>query len=1193
MRRVALPILLLLTACQRELELPKEPDPAPPVEPFDVDPPIAQAAPGEPVTMELVGGTPPFAFEPTVIALGAAEAEAAIERLEFEGGASAWIDGRSLFYEAPKDRGDFDQELPLVDATGVEVTAKIHVGSPLRIVPTYAFVNASGRVAISATGGKPPYAFVVDDKLGAVAGDPLEVARSTWLQEKDAVCEPTGEPITTAEAGGTLMLASSQGTSVVTVTDALQAVQTAELVRGSPLRVLPSQVPELSPGGAQFFEVVGGDPAYHHWLSGPGLDGVVSLDDAPVLPAGMSWADGLLSLEDDFQLPGGAASATYVLEAEGWSVAAACPRVDAVHRRARAEITISVPPPPPRTELTVVSPVAVEVGQSVQLVAQGGVAPIEFSFARRQNFSGGAVTSGGAYVAGPTPAAVDHVEVVDGEGTLRTIEVRVVDSGLPASRWLPDWDLAQGRDEHALPAYERLLVAGGLAFQRDDDGLLSVRDAPEGQVLALADVNGDGLTDLFVQSRGPALGIQLYVGTPGGDFVWSGGGVVATAIGAVAPRAGAGGPPRFLVTDVSLQGGGPTCAAAWLTLRELITGSAPTSCAIGPGTMWGRSPSILALGPGRVAIVGADVILADVADDGSLTTVRRCDALSEQHDSLDAVPVDLDADGNLDVARLVRNTDGAEWVRTCMYAGTDVQYEALRRGQTLFAGGEDALGGGRVLLASAVEEGFDRPSLLRYAVSEASPPAFEATPLELEVSIVGAGDLDGDGRSDLVVAGQDASLRLLLGDPDGGFGRTPRVRVGPRGRYDYALTDLDGDGADDVVASSNGFQSVWAGTRSDGRPALAFVGDTAGEGLQALGEGIDWDGHGARELLGFRGDFSAVSVAYDPLSGGLRPAEALDLLVNIQTVGRPRVFSPGQGAAELLFMPLLGANEEATGFVLLGRDEAGDLVERQHVAFPDGRLLQGDRLLVEDVTGDGRPDLVASGAVTVEGGLAAPREGLWIGRGAGEGGTFAFPSELAAFDSWQVAAPDAGGTTRRLLADPVRHLVYKFWEADDGRNPRFVKLQVFLADTPGVAPAAPIDLLLDQGVTTSLQGAAPAIVDLGRVTDAPEPRALLELLLPAVRGGSGQANALVVFPLGDDGRPREPLNQHARTLRLAAEGVSARWMLLRSEAGALPDLVVSVQPSATSVAPELLMLRNSFTPWEFQPGTSAPPPFAP
>jgi hypothetical protein len=63
------------------------------------------------------------------------------------------------------------------------------------------------------------------------------------------------------------------------------------------------------------------------------------------------------------------------------------------------------------------------------------------------------------------------------------------------------------------------------------------------------------------------------------------------------------------------------------------------------------------------------------------------------------------------------------------------------------------------------------------------------------------GDLDGDGRTDLVAGRKNGGLEAFLQTEDGSFYRERGNELGGVGRaFDIRLLDLDGDGRDDIVA---------------------------------------------------------------------------------------------------------------------------------------------------------------------------------------------------------------------------------------------------------------------------------------------------------------------------------------------------------------------------------------------------------
>lgn len=83
------------------------------------------------------------------------------------------------------------------------------------------------------------------------------------------------------------------------------------------------------------------------------------------------------------------------------------------------------------------------------------------------------------------------------------------------------------------------------------------------------------------------------------------------------------------------------------------------------------------------------------------------------------------------------------------------------------------------------------------------------------VTALGTGDLDGDGRADLVASTATGDVRVFLGDGEGGFHREEAGPVeepsGCRG-YHVRLADLDSDGRDEIVASFAGDSCPGAGS---------------------------------------------------------------------------------------------------------------------------------------------------------------------------------------------------------------------------------------------------------------------------------------------------------------------------------------------------------------------------------------------
>lgn len=327
-----------------------------------------------------------------------------------------------------------------------------------------------------------------------------------------------------------------------------------------------------------------------------------------------------------------------------------------------------------------------------------------------------------------------------------------------------------------------------------------------------------------------------------------------------------------------------------------------------------------------------------------------------------------------------------------------------------------------VLLAGRAQD--SRP---RDGVSADTLPAFDRA-LYLEPkgetsANVSAGDLNGDGHLDLVLAkGRHWPLvdRVLLGDGTGRF--RSAYDLGPASDRSYSglLVDLDGDGDLDVVISNDSpdpkrvylndgkgrFHQGSTYGRPDWPTRNATVADLDGDGDQDIIAANRGDSASANYICFNRGDgrFDAECVAFsrEPATtiaaGDFNGDGMTDLVVPYRDRGQSRVYLAGpkgtySGARTLPFGP-----PDATIRVANAADLSGDGL-LDIVAIDDGKrtttVYLGQRdgkfsggtvigdttvmpyaLATADVNGDGRIDIVV-------GNVEAPSV-VWLNDGTGQ-----------------------------------------------------------------------------------------------------------------------------------------------------------------------------------------------------------------
>lgn len=213
--------------------------------------------------------------------------------------------------------------------------------------------------------------------------------------------------------------------------------------------------------------------------------------------------------------------------------------------------------------------------------------------------------------------------------------------------------------------------------------------------------------------------------------------------------------------------------------------------------------------------------------------------------------------------------------------------------------------------------------------------------------LVAVGDLNRDGRPDLVVAAQPPdALTVLLNRGDGSFAAQPAfvISPAPAAPPEGSVGDVDGDGTPDLYWSDGATLSALHGN-GDGTFASAPVTTTFANAGQL--QTADLDGDGVIDVVA-AGPSAAFAVFLNDGKGRFpsrgntysSPAGMTGwFLVDWNEDGKPDIFATGPSFAVLL------------------NDGKGRFEARRSIS-PPATSRRPDYLTVADMNGDGRADMV-------------------------------------------------------------------------------------------------------------------------------------------------------------------------------------------------------------------------------------------
>lgn len=533
-------------------------------------------------------------------------------------------------------------------------------------------------------------------------------------------------------------------------------------------------------------------------------------------------------------------------------------------------------------------------------------------------------------------------------------------------------------------------------------------------VIATGDLNGDGYPDIVIGNQGSYTGNQVSVLLNNGDGTFK------------------------IPVDYS-----PDANSEFITY----------SIAIGDATDDGKADVVVGSNQGAIYVVPGK-------GDGQLA-VSRTQVLTPGTDDfdIDGVAVaDLDGDGHPEVIAGVGAPGSVDVFRGLgggVIAPTPTQSVPTGTNTIAIA---DVNNDGTPDVVAGRYGGNAVQVLLNNGGILTNSGVTYSLPLFTDLLWVRTADLDGDGKTDILVSNYSDRAEILYGNGDGTFEQPVRIPLGYPVQ-DIVAADTDGDGRLDLISldNQNNLATLVAASNLGDRKFLSYHDYTYGTetgGLFPANDlaSADFNGNGKPDIVTANSD--SVSILLNTGNGGFSAPNVLTAgggqavaIGDVNDDGKPDLvtgpdFTTGEGNLVVYpgngdgtFAPaIISTNTGSGGYgIALGdldgdgqldaaTSESGGGKDQIRVcrgdgtgrfdcgAFPSVPVAYPNRVALADVNGDGNLDLMVTSGANQSGFSLA-----YIYLGDGNGGFGSSPSAILDVlgDGWSITIGDVNGDGKR------------------------------------------------------------------------------------------------------------------------------------------------------------------------------------